>query len=132
MPLRKQFALLPNDETFLKQYGLPWETIMDGSQWVLIHNFPTHSGYNHPQASIAIRLVTGYPQAALDMVYVYPQLARRDGKSIGAVSVNQKLDGKTWQRWSRHRTRHNPWQPGHDNLETHIYLIEDWFSREFE
>ena len=47
MTLRRQFDLLPIDREFLDEYGLPWETIVDGSQWVLIHDFPTPSGYNH-------------------------------------------------------------------------------------
>jgi hypothetical protein len=132
MEVRRHFNLLAADEAFLMEYGLPWETIVDGSQWVLIHNFPTHDGYNYAKASIAIRLETGYPQAQLDMVYVYPALARQDGQSIPQTQITQPLDGKDWQRWSRHRTGINPWQPGEDSLETHIYLIEDWFVREFE
>lgn len=132
MELRRHFSLLPQDEAFLNQYGLPWETLIDGSQWVLIHEFPTHRGYNHLKVSIAIRIETGYPQAQLDMVYVYPELVRTDGKPIPRTESRQALDGKQWQRWSRHRTPTNPWKPGEDGLETHIYLIEDWFSREFE
>lgn len=131
MTLRRQFDLLPDDEKFLNEYGLPWETLVDGSRWVLIHEFPTDDGYNHPKASIAIRLETGYPQTALDMVYVYPALTRKDGKKIGATDGKQKLDGKVFQRWSRHRTKQNPWAPDRDNLGTHVILIEDWFAREF-
>lgn len=131
MEMRRQFNLLPQDEAFLEQYGSPWETIINGSQWVLVHEFPTHEGYNHAKASIAILLTPGYPQAALDMVYVYPPLARTDGKPIRQVNANQSIDGKSWQRWSRHRTPQHPWRPGEDSLETHIFLIEDWFEREF-
>ena len=130
--MRQQFKLLPQDEEFLNQYGLPWETIIDGSQWVLIHNFPTHEAYNYSQTSIAIRLETGYPQAQLDMVYVHPALVRKDAQPILNTDSNQPLDGKSWQRWSRHRTSTNPWRPNEDSLETHIFLIEDWFIREFE
>lgn len=132
MSLRREFDLLPPDAEFLDQYGLPWGTIVDGAQWVLIHDFPSDEGYNHPTVSIAIRLETGYPQAALDMVYVYPHLARKDGKPIPQTDNRQAIDRKQWQRWSRHRTNVHPWRPGQDSLETHIYLIEDWFAREFE
>lgn len=130
--MRRQFNLLTEDETFLNEYGLPWETIIDGSQWVLIHKFPTHLGYNYSQVSISVRLERGYPQTPLDMVYVHPWLERQDGKPIGQANVKQPLDGRDWQRWSRHRTSQNPWRFGQDNLETHIYLIQDWFIREFE
>lgn len=132
MTLRRQFDLLPEDETVLNEYGLPWETVVDGSLWVLIHDFPTHEGYNHAKATIAIRLETGYPHTALDMVYVYPPLARKDGKPIGATQAVQQIEGEPFQRWSRHRTSENPWKVGQDSLGTHIILIEDWFEREFQ
>ena len=132
MDLRRQFDLLPVDRQFLEEYGLPWETIMDGSQWVLIHEFPAPEGYNHRTVTAAIRIETGYPQTELNMVYFYPALNRADGKVIRATEATQTLDGKTFQRWSRHRTPQNPWRTGEDNLGTHIMLVEDWLEREFE
>ncbi len=132
MGLRRDFDLLPLDEKFLEEYGLPWETISDGSQWVLIHEFPTHDGYNHLRVTAAIRLETGYPNTELNMVYFFPALARKDGRAIGATKAKQAIDGKTYQRWSRHRTAENSWRVGFDGLETHVYLIEDWLAREFE
>jgi E2/UBC family protein E len=132
MTLRRQFDLLPEDEKFLKEYGLPWETIVDGSQWVLIHDFSASDGYNHTRVTAAIRLETGYPSTELNMAYFYPALARKDGKPIGATQATQQIDGKIFQRWSRHRTPQNPWKIGRDNLGTHVILIEDWLEREFQ
>ena len=132
MILRHQFDLLPQDEEFLKEYGHPWETIVDGSQWVLIHEFPTHEGYNHPCVTAAIRMETGYPNTELQMVYFFPALVRKDGKMIGATQATQAIDGKKYQRWSRHRTPQNPWRVGLDFFDTHVILIEDWLAREFE
>jgi hypothetical protein len=132
MALRRQFDLLPDDRQFLEDYGLPWETIVDGSQWVLIHEFPTHEGYNHPRVTAAVRLETGYPNAELHMVYLFPALARKDGRPIGATEARQSIEGKSFQRWSRHRTAQNPWKIGRHNLGTHIILVEDWLAREFE
>lgn len=133
MSLRRQFDLLPQDQRFLDEYRLPWETIVDGSQWVLIHNFPTlHEGYSHQTVTAAIRLETGYPVTALDMVYFFPGLSRGDRRTIGATEATQQIDGQTYQRWSRHRTGVNPWKPGQDSIGTHIILIEDWLAREFE
>ncbi|RWK53164.1 E2/UBC family protein [Mesorhizobium sp.] len=131
MDLRRDFDLLPEDEQFLKEYGLPWETVADGSRWVLIHDFPTHEGYNHRTVTAAIRLETGYPQTALDMAYFFPTLARKDGKVINATQATQQIAGKSFQRWSRHRTPQNPWVAGRDSLGTHVILIEDWLEREF-
>ena len=132
MTVRREFDLLPEDRKFLDDYGLPWETIIDGSQWVLIHNFPTHDGYTHDRVTVAIRIETGYPQTELNMVYVFPALSRKDGKEIKATQAVQKLEGKSYQRWSRHRTPGNPWKAGQDSIGTHIILIEDWFEREFQ
>ena len=132
MTLRRQFDLLPQDRKFLDEYGQPWETIVDGSQWVLIHEFQTHEGYNHPHVTAAIRMETGYPDTELNMVYFFPALARKDGKEINQTQHTQAIDGKSYQRWSRHRTAQNPWKIGSDYLETHVLLIEDWLVREFE
>ena len=130
--MRRQFDLLPEDEQLLNDYGLPWETVVDGSQWVLIHDFPTHEGYNHKTVIAAIRLETGYPNTPLDMVYFHPALARTDGRLIGATEAAQQIAGVSYQRWSRHRTEQNPWRLSVDSLGTHIVLIEDWLQREFE
>ena len=132
MTLRRDFGLLPADKDFLDEYGRPWETILDGSQWVLIHEFPTDEGYNHTRVTAAIRMETGYPTTELNMVYFFPALARKDGRTIGATQATQKIGGKVYQRWSRHRTGQNPWKPGEDALDTHVFLIEDWLARELE
>jgi Prokaryotic E2 family E len=131
MALRRDFELLLADHQFLENYGLPWEAIQDGSPWVLMHEFPTHPGYNHKTVATAVRLETGYPLTQLDMVYFYPALVRIDGKPIGATSENQIIAGRSYQRWSRHRTAQNPWKPGEDDLGSHVALIEDWLAREF-
>ncbi|GEP56720.1 E2/UBC family protein [Reyranella soli] len=131
MALRRDFELLPPDHLFLQNYGLPWEAVQDGSPWVLMHEFPTHPGYNHKVVTTAVRLETGYPLTQLDMVYFYPALVRIDGKPIGATSANQIIAGRSYQRWSRHRTTQNPWKPGEDDLGSHVALIEDWLAREF-
>lgn len=132
MNYRRQFDLPAEDEEFLSHYGSAWESIIDGSSWLLIHEFLTHAGYNHPRVTAAIRIETGYPNAALDMVYFFPALARTDGRPIGATQTFQQLDGKSFQRWSRHRTPQNPWKNGTDNIGTHVILIEDWLEREFK
>ena len=82
--------------------------------------------------TVAIRIETGYPNTQLNMVYFYPALARVDGKPIGATEAQQPLDGKIYQRWSRHRTAENPWKIGRDHIGTHVILIEDWRDRELE
>lgn len=129
--MRRQFSLPEADETFLESLGLLWEAITEnGVRWLLLHGYLVPTGYNHGQVMVALRVETGYPEAQLDMVYFYPSLVRLDGVAIGALST-QQLDGKTFQRWSRHRTAVNPWRPGEDDLSTHLALIDDWLEREF-
>lgn len=132
MSARRQFTLPEDDIQFLEDYGLAWETINDGSQWLLLDRFPTGDGYIEKEVTVAVRIETGYPFTPLDMVYLEPALKRTDGKSIPATQATQSIDGRSFQRWSRHRTPQNPWKPGVDNLGSHIHLVEDWLQREFE
>lgn len=130
--LQRDFTLLEEDEEFLQGLGLPWEAFIEnGAKWVFIHNYSIPEGYNQSKVTIGIRMLAGYPQAQLDMVYINPLLARQDGQSIGALSpIN--LKNMQFQQWSRHRTGTNPWRPGLDNLSTHLSLIAFWLEREFK
>jgi hypothetical protein len=129
--LLKQFTLLEEDESYLNSLGYPWETLtLNGLQWVLIHNYPIPQGYNVELVTVAIQITPGYPTSQLDMGYFFPALQRKDGKAINALST-MEIDGKSFQRWSRHRTIENPWRVGIDNLSTHIALVDFWLSNEF-
>jgi Prokaryotic E2 family E len=122
--MRRQFQLSSDDTEFLEGRAKPWETIVDaGHQWVLAHEFALPVGYNVSTAIAAVRLIAGYPDSALDMVYFHPHLARADAKGINALSPMQ-LDQKSFQQWSRHRPGGNPWRPGEDCLATHYAYIE--------
>jgi hypothetical protein len=130
--LRRDFALLEEDEEFLISLGLPWEAVRIGNvNWVFIHEYGVVPGYNVSSGTIGFRIIAGYPTAQLDMVYFHPKLVRADGQTIGAIS-DLSLDGKIFQQWSRHRTSANPWRPGIDNLSTHYPLVGAWLLREFE
>lgn len=129
--MRRQFELLEEDLEFLENLGLPWESVVEGKVlWVLIHEYRLHPQYAQEQVSIAIHIPSGYPRAQLDMAYFFPAIQRVDGQPIGALA-HRAIDGKTWQRWSRHRTGRNPWRDGVDNISTHFALVENWLEREF-
>ena len=129
--MKRQFQLPEQDVVYLEDLGLPWEAVNDGGmQWVLIHNFPVPPGYNVTDVSVAVKIETGYPRAQLDMAYFFPALIRLDGKGINAITL-QMIDGKQYQRWSRHRTGENPWRDGVDDLSTHLTLVSYWFEQEF-
>jgi hypothetical protein len=121
--MRREFALPEEDVEFLEAFGLPWETIRDGSgQWLLLHKFPYPEGYVIASGSVAISVTSGYPTAKLDMAYFHPALSRNDGQALRQTQVNQQVDCKQWQRWSRHYD----WVPGRHNLGTHILLVKHW------
>lgn len=130
-PLSRAFALPEQDEHFLNASGLEWETIQESNKrWLILRNHPIPDGYTIPQANVAIMITPGYPAGPLDMVYFHPGLVRTDGVGIKALS-NQSIEGKTYQRWSRHYTSQNPWRPGLDDISTHLSLVNHWLKREF-
>lgn len=131
MEVRRQFKIASPDDAFLTEHYPKWEAIVEGdAQWIIIRGFVLPSGFNVPQADLAIQLVAGYPDAALDMAYFSPNIQRADGKAIPALSP-QQFDGRMWQRWSRHRTGANPWIPGEDNVATHVSYVKYFLAEEF-
>lgn len=130
--MRRQFALPAEDMEWLAATGLDYELVVDGGvPRVVIHGFPVPAGYTVDRVAVNVRIEPGYPEAQIDMAYFLPALQRRDGRAIPAT-CGDTFDGKTWQRWSRHRTGANPWRPGIDNLSTHMALVGDWLTRELK
>lgn len=129
--MRRQFRLPNADEAYLDARSLTWETVVDGKQhWLLVHGWPTSDGYDHRLVSVAIRIPSTYPEAALDMMNCSPSLSRTDGRAIPNVSPVTIL-GQPWQQWSRHYSPTNPWRCGEDDLSTHLILVDHWLRREF-
>ena len=125
---RQEFKLPEDDSVLLDVDGRNWETISGG--WLLVHDFEVPPGYNVSSASVAIQIPSGYPTAALDMAYFYPWLNLANGRQIPCANATLPLDGKSWQRWSRHYSPQNPWLPGEYNITTHLRLVHAWLERE--
>lgn len=130
--MRRQFDLPELDREFLESYGRPWETIVmeNNARWLLIHQFPVPPGYNVTEAIAAFLIEQNYPSTQIDMVYFYPALSRQDGRTINNLS-GQAVDGKDFQRWSRHRSDANKWRPDEDYVGSQVTLVEHWLRREF-
>lgn len=129
--MRRQFRLPADDESYLETTGLQWETVVEaGVQWLIVHDRPLPSGYQVERAHTALVVPSGYPDTEIDMVYFDPPLTRHDSVPIGALRAKQ-LDGRAWQRWSRHRTGENRWRPGIDGMATHLVQVDHWLQREF-
>lgn len=131
MKQRRQVQLPKADELFLNGLNCRWETIVDGGMnWVLLHERLLPTGFVQKLVDIAINLTPGYPPATLDMAYFFPALSRTDGRPIPRSDSFQAIDGKSWQRWSRHRTAENPWVPGEDDLASHYCYVQSWLHDE--
>ena len=131
--MRRDFQLPAEDEQFLSRLGLAREAVLQGAErWVLIHEHPLPDGYNYRTVTLAILISGGYPEAPLDMFFVYPAVMRVDGIAIPASEVRQQIGGVVFHRWSRHRPSDHRWRPGIDNLETHYDFTCDSFRREFQ
>jgi hypothetical protein len=128
---RRQFILPADDMAFLDSLGLHWDAIADGGNfWVIIYGVPLPAGFKQPATDVAIQIMPGYPTSPLDMAYFQPPVLRQDGRPIACADAVQNLDGRAWQRWSRHRIGATAWVPGEDNLERHFMFMQDWWSRE--
>ena len=129
---RRHFSLPAEDTDGLEALGLTWETVREGKAlWLLIHDHPVPQGYAVEKVTAAVRISANYPTEQLDMVYFFPPVARVDGKKIGATEATQNIDGRVFQRWSRHYTPQNPWVPGEFSVLTHLALVREWLEREF-
>ena len=129
--MQRQFALPEFDVKYLDTTGIDWETIVEprDSRWLLLSSWPVPAGYTAERVTVALLIPAGYPDSQIDMAYFDPHLARQDGKAIGALATHN-LDGRTFQRWSRHRTKQAPWRPGEDDISSHLALVDDWLERE--
>jgi hypothetical protein len=126
---RQQFTLPAEDQQFLNQQGLPWETLLTPEgHCLLIHDFPIPAGYNVAKAKMILKIPPTYPASQIDMAYFSPTLSLTSGKQIRALTPCQ-LDRQPYQQWSRHRQA-GEWTPGVDNCAMHIHLVKNWLLNE--
>ena len=130
---RRAFAVLPKDEAGLDERELSWSTLVDqGRRWLVLNDVALPAGFDASTATIAMEVPPSYPAGEIDMFYVHPHLARLDGVTIPQTQIEQPIDGRSFQRWSRHRGALAPWRPGLDSVLTHLALIDASLAREVE
>ena len=127
--VRRDFALLAKDETYLDARGLFWETVDDGRRWLLIRDYPVPKGYLQASTCLAIEIPQNYPIAEIDMFYCNPPLVLASGAQIPQTEYRQVVNGIEFQRWSRHRNQ-GQWSPTRDSVLSHIGLVEESIARE--
>jgi hypothetical protein len=129
---RRTFNLPQQDAQYLDSLGHAWEAVQEGSyRWLLVHDINVPGGYTVPKVTLALMIPPGYPDAAMDMAWVFPALQRMDGIAVPTTEVKQQIDGRAFQRWSRHRTQNQEWRPGIDDIGTHLAMAREWFAVEF-
>lgn len=126
--LKRDFILPEEDKEFLDASYSEWESVIaDNNQWLLVNNFKIPDGYLVKAASLAINIPSTYPDTNLDMAYFHPPLHREDGSKINATESMITIEGREFQRWSRHYE----WRPGIDSLRSHLIFVEEWLIKEF-
>lgn len=128
----ESFSVPKEDKCFIDSIDYKVDLIRDGNNnWVVIRGYELPDGYNLKNADVAFLVPPHYPRTQIDMVYFNPPLARADGQVIKTLST-QSIEGKIYQRWSRHRTAANKWNPEVDNIESHIDLMMSCLIAEFK
>jgi Prokaryotic E2 family E/Multiubiquitin len=131
MSARRQFALLDVDEDFLDRHHVHWETIEDGGRrWLLLHGYPTPSGYNVRRVTLALEIATSYPGAQIDMFFLQPPVVLTSGLPLPNTEGRVLIGGLSYQQWSRHRGQSSAWRPETDNVVTHLALVESALAKE--
>lgn len=131
--LRRDFALLDVDESFLDEQFAQWETVVDNQRrWLLIFGYPVPAGFNEQQVTLALELPPSYPGAQIDMFYVFPHLVLNSGQTLECTQAQESICGQSHQRWSRHRSDASVWRPDTDNVVTHLALVESALAKEVQ
>lgn len=119
---RRDFSLLAKDSAFLDQLGYEWDTIDDGRRWIVVRNYPLPSGYQVQCCALALDIPAGYPTSEIDMFYCDPPLRLPAGNEPACADVRQRIEGRDYQRWSRHRDP-GTWSSD-DCVATHFGLVD--------
>jgi hypothetical protein len=128
---RNDFALLDADELYLDQHFAFWETVIDaGRRWLVIYGYPIPEGFTVRRVTLALEVPPTYPGAQIDMFYAMPWLALQNGAVPPNTEATATIEGKVYQRWSRHRGPGSEWKSDTDNVMTHLALVESALHKE--
>jgi len=122
------------DIRHLEELGHQFETYEEGNLTLLvIKDYELPAGYTPGTVDLLIQIPHDYPDANLDMWWVYPQVvfARTNAEPVN-TQVYQAFPGYTpepnrlWQRFSRHPQ----WRPGVDDLRTFLASLRSTMDNE--
>ena len=116
------------DIAFLEHAGIPHRVFEEGGMLnVELLEFTLPDGLNAGRANVLFRLSPSYPDTPPDMWWVIPHLTPVGGGQIPATEVIETIDGRSWQRWSRHLDP-SLWRSGIDGLESYVRLLRNELS----
>ncbi|HEV2523428.1 MAG TPA: E2/UBC family protein [Candidatus Acidoferrales bacterium] len=87
---------------------------------LILKNFGLGEGYNPATADLLLRIPRSYPDAGPDMFWLNPRVTLVNGACPQAADANENHLGRTWQRFSWHRSQ---WKPAVDNIHGQIEFI---------
>ena len=94
---------------------------------LIIENYRLPNGYNPEETALMVIIPPNYPGSMIDMFYFSPDISRKDGRAIMALTQENYFD-RIWQRWSRHYS----WRAGIDSIATHIPYVRNQLESELK
>ena len=119
------FPLLPSDDEGFRRRDLaPRRVVEGGRRWLIFDVYPLPTGLSPQAVAMALEIPPSYPRAEIDMFYCHPAVRRDDGGTIPQTGVTEMIEGRTYQRWSRHRGVQSRWDARTDTVLTHLTLVD--------
>ena len=119
------FALLPSDDEGFRRRGFaPRRVVESGRRWLIFDVYPLPKGLSPQAVAIALEIPPSYPRAEIDMFYCHPEVRRDDGRAIPQTEARETIEGRSYQRWSRHRGAQSRWDARADTVLTHLTLVD--------
>jgi hypothetical protein len=111
---------MPEDDIeFLAEKGFQYDLSQAGNEVHLIIRGFSFETYVPKVADLLIRILSGYPQTAVDMFYTIPDIRLASGAFPQSCDQHPMIGDRSWQQWSRHLT----WRSGIDNLRTFLAAV---------
>ena len=126
--------LLESDKKYLESRGFRYSLYEHGSLTLLvIHDFELPLGHAPQVVDLLIQIPSNYPDAKLDMWWVYPAVVFADTRAEPAAAAVREVfssftpePARQWQRFSRHPE----WRPGIDDLRTYLGSLRSTMESE--
>ena len=111
----------------LRERGYEVETVDNGEIAVVIKDYGIPGRiWSRPSADLRIATDARYPKSALGPFWLHPPVARRNGDTINGAGSTE-WEGRTWQTFCWNVLH---WDPRHDNLLTHLDVVDDRMRRD--